>query len=398
MGVAILFIDLDNFKLVNDTLGHEAGDLLLKTVSERLLDEVRPGDTVGRLAGDEFIVLCEQIKESSLISNLAIRINDTLRRPIEINGVEVTISASIGVAVGHGDQYTADDLLRSADTAMYVVKHKGRDNWQFFNEELQEEFAQKLSIIQGLRLALVRNELSVCFQPIVTASDGQVIGAELLLRWQTAEGFIDPEIFIPAAEMIGVISPIGNWVFREACKAQVNWRHYWGDKAPYVSINISARQLNEKQLAKEFADILRETGADPSRILLEITESALMIDIKSNIEILRQLTDIGLQVVIDDFGTGYFSLAQLIQLPVSLLKIGKSFIDGMEDQHGKRMLVHTTISVGHSLELKLVAKGVETEMQLAELKEYGCDFIQGYLFFRPMDEQTFIKEMNQSYR
>lgn len=394
MNVALLFIDLDGFKLINDTYGHETGDVLLKTVSDRLLNQVRPGDTVGRLAGDEFIVLCEQIEKPELIVNLAIRINDALRRCVEFNGLNLFVTASIGIVIGHGDQYSADEMLRSADTAMYAMKQKGRDGWQFFNDKLQEQAKQKSLIIQGLRLALEQNELSVVFQPIVTVDDGLIVGAELLLRWHTANGVISPAFFIPIAEMTGIIFSIGDWVFREGCKAQVSWRHQWEDRAPYVSINLSARQLSQKQLAKGFADILLETGADPDHILLEITETALMTDMESNLVVLRQLADLGLQVAIDDFGTGYSSLSQLVHFPVTVLKIDKSFVDGIEGQHEKRLLIRTIIGLGHSLGLKLVAEGVETEMQLAELKQYGCDFIQGYFFFQPMSGQNLIKAMN----
>ncbi len=392
--IAVLFLDLDNFKLINDTYGHEAGDILLKIVSERLLEEVRPGDTVGRLAGDEFIVICEQIEETNSISKLAMRIKDALRQPIEFNQSKMFVSASIGVAVSYDHQCSAEDLLRSSDSAMYAAKQKGRDNFQFFNEKLQSETDKKLAIIKGLRFALAHNELLAYFQPIVTADDGHITGVEVLLRWYTAEDWISPATFIPIAEMVGIIMPIGYWVFREGCRAVTSWRSYFGDKAPYVSINVSARQLNDKQLANEFANILRETGADPRYILLEITESSLMSDIETNLDVLQQLADLGLQIAVDDFGTGYSSLSHLSRLPVSVLKIDKSFIDDMETKHEKYTLVHSIIVLGHSLGLKIVAEGVENEMQLAELKKLNCDLVQGYLFFKPMDEQTLIKEMH----
>ncbi|MDP1559547.1 MAG: EAL domain-containing protein [Nitrosomonas sp.] len=394
MGVALLFIDLDGFKLINDTHGHEAGDTLLKTVSTRLLEQVRPGDTVGRFAGDEFIVLCEQVEEPSLISNLAMRINEALREPIEFNDLPLFITASIGIAVGHGTWFSADELLRSADTAMYAVKQGGRDGWQFFNDRLQAQANQKMAIIQGLRLAISRHELSTCFQPIVTAKGGDIVGAELLLRWHTAEGAISPEIFIPMAEKIGVIVPIGSWVFREGCKAEVNWRHNWGEMAPYVSVNVSSRQLSERQLATDFANILRETGADPARILLEITETALMVEEETHQQILRRLTDLGLQIAVDGFGAGYSSLAQLTRLSISGLKIDKSLVGGLESRQENHALIRSIIGLGHSLGFALVAAGVENESQLSALQEYGCDFVQGYFFYRPMDEQAFINEMN----
>lgn len=392
--VALLFIDLDGFKLINDTYSHEAGDVVLKTISDRLLNQVRPGDTVGRLSGDEFIVLCEHIEDPELIMNLAVRINNALRECIEHNKLSLFVTASIGIAVGNGDQYSANEMLRSADAAMYEMKQKGRDGWQFFSDKLQKQMDHKNLIIQGLRRALENNEFSTVLQPIVTTTDGQIVGAELLLRWTSKEEVMSPAAFIPIAEMTGIILPIGDWVFREGCKAQVNWRRYWGDRAPYVSINLSARQLNQKHLARGFADILQETGADPTHILLEITETVLMLDMQSNLLVLKQLADMGLKIAIDDFGTGYSSLSQLIHFPVDILKIDKLFIDGIEDQYEKRLLIRTIINLGHSLGLKLVAEGVETEMQLTELKEYGCDFIQGYFFFRPMEARVFINTMN----
>jgi len=391
LNVALLFIDLDGFKLVNDTHGHEAGDALLKMVAARLLHEIRPGDTAARLAGDEFIVLCEQIDEPASISALAERVNDALRQPIDFAGVPMFVSASIGVAVGHGTTHSADDLLRSADTAMYAVKQKGRDGWQFFSDNLQNQARQRLTIAQGLRLAIERNELSPLFQPIVEIGSGRIVGAELLLRWHPQQGEVSPAVFIPIAEMSGTIARIGAWVFREGCLAEADWRQHWGADAPYISVNVSTRQLSQERLYEDFSAILRETGANPTRILLEVTETSLMADVEANLRVLRRLAELGLRVAVDDFGTGYSSLAQLTRLPVSVLKIDKSFIDGIEKQQESRTLVRAIIGLGQSLDLKLVAEGVETEVQLLELRKHGCDYVQGYFFHRPMDAQTFIE-------
>jgi len=396
LSVVLLFVDLDGFKLINDTHGHEAGDALLKTIAARLLELVRPGDTVARLSGDEFIVLCEQLEQPTTISALAERINESLRQPVEFSGIPMFVTASIGVAVGHGSTHSADDLLRSADTAMYAVKEKGRDGWQFFSDSLQEKARQRLAITHGLRLAINKNELSARFQPIVAAENGDIVGAELLLRWHPPEGDISPSVFIPIAEMTGIIVSIGAWVFREGCRAEADWRHRWGTGAPYISINVSARQLNESDLADKFSAILRETGADPSRILLEITETSLMADADSNIRMLRHLAELGMRIAVDDFGTGYSSLSQLTRMPVSILKIDKSFIDGIEKQPESRALIRAVIGIGRALNMKLLAEGVEDEAQLLELNKHGCDLIQGYFFYRPLDEQTFIKTVNAS--
>lgn len=391
LSVALLFVDLDGFKLVNDTHGHEAGDELLKRISSQLLDQVRPGDTVARLAGDEFVILCEQVEQPISMSMLATRINDTLRQPVEFNGENLFVTASIGVAIGNGSTHSADDLLRYADTAMYAVKERGRDGWQFFSETLQEQAKQRLSITNGLRLAIEHHELSARFQPIVAAETGKIVGAELLLRWHPASGEISPAIFIPIAEQTGSIVQIGLWVFREACRAEAEWRHRWGNEAPYVSLNVSARQLNESSLVEDFAAILAETGADPTRLLLEITETSLMADVESNLRILRRLADLGLRVAVDDFGTGYSSLAQLTRLPVNVLKIDRAFVDGLEKSEESRTIIRAVIGIGRSLGLKLVAEGVETGTQQRELCTYGCDMIQGYYFHRPLEEKVFAE-------
>ncbi|MDO9106409.1 MAG: EAL domain-containing protein [Methylovulum sp.] len=395
-GVALLFIDLDGFKSVNDTHGHEAGDALLKSVTMRLMDLIRPGDTLARLAGDEFVVLCEHVDQPAAISGMAERINRSMRLPFDYHGLTLFITASIGIAVGHGSTHSTDDLLRSADTAMYAVKQKGRDGWQFFNDSLQQKAQQRLAIMQGLHSAIEHEELSSRFQPIVSAVSGRIIGAELLLRWHPPGGEISPAVFIPVAEMTGLISPIGMWVFRAGCRAEADWRQRWGERAPnYLSVNVSTRQLNDERLADDFAAILRETGADPAHILIEITETSLMADVEANLRVLRQLADIGLRVAVDDFGTGYSSLAQLTRMPVNVLKIDKMFIDGIETQQESLTVVRTIIGLGHALGLKLVAEGVENHQQLLELRANGCDYIQGYLFHRPLDEQSFIAAMDR---
>lgn len=391
LSVALLFVDLDGFKLINDTHGHEAGDELLKTVASRLIEQVRPGDTVARLSGDEFVVLCEQVEQPISMSVLAPRINDVLRQPFVFKGADLFVTGSIGVAIGNGSTHSVDDLMRYADTAMYAVKEHGRDGWQFFSENLQQQAQQRLDITNGLRLAIERKELSTRFQPIVVAETGRIAGAELLLRWKPVGGEVSPAVFIPIAELTGAIVPIGLWVFREACRAETEWRKRWGPHAPYVSVNVSARQLNEVSLVDEFAAILQETGADPARLLLEITETSLMADVETNLRILRRLADLGLRVAVDDFGTGYSSLAQLTRLPVNVLKIDRAFVDGIEKNEESRTLIRAVIGIGRSLGLKLVAEGVETGAQQRELCTYGCDMIQGYYFHRPLEQSVFVE-------
>jgi len=391
VSVALLFVDLDGFKLINDTYGHAAGDALLKEIAKRLLEQVRPGDTVARLSGDEFVILCEQLEQPATITTLAERINDVLRKPVEFGGEQMFVTASIGIAIGYGATHTADDMLRSADTAMYSAKKKGRDGWQFFNEDLQKQAHQRLLITNGLRVAIERNELSPRFQPIVEAATGRIVGAELLLRWHPPGGEVSPALFIPIAETTGTIVSIGLWVFRQGCCAEADWRRRWGDAAPYVSINVSVRHLDEQNLAEDFAAILLETGAEPTRILLEITETALMSDVESNLRVLRQLADLGMRVAVDDFGTGYSSLAQLTRMPVSVLKIDKAFVDGIEKQSESRTLIRAVIGLGRAMNMKLLAEGVENASQLKELRESGCDLIQGYFFYRPLELPLFVE-------
>ncbi|MFZ4535614.1 ABC transporter substrate-binding protein [Propionivibrio sp.] len=409
--VALLFVDLDGFKLINDTHGHEAGDFLLKAVASRLIEQVRPGDTVARLAGDEFLVLCEQVEQPATTSVMAERINDTLRQPFNFNGLPLAVTASVGVASGNGSTHSADDLLRCADAAMYAAKKKGRDGWQFFSENLQEQARQRLAISNGLRTAIERNELSTRFQPIVVAESGRIVGAELLLRWQPPEGEISPAVFIPIAEMTGSIVPIGAWLFRQACRAEADWRRRWGDSAPYVAVNVSTRQLNEdlnasanantnakaneKPLVDDFAATLSDTGAVPARVRLEITETSLMADVETNLRALRRLADLGLRVTVDDFGTGYSSLAQLARLPVDVLKIDPAFIDGIETSSENRAVIRAVVGLGRALGLKLLAEGVENSAQQRELCTYGCDFMQGDHFHPPLEEKDFIESVDR---
>lgn len=384
LSVALLFIDLDGFKLINDTRGHDAGDEVLKIVASRLLEQVRPGDTVARLTGDEFVVLCEQLEQPATLSGLAERLNQSLRQPCDLGTEPLVVTASIGVAIGGGSTHSAQDLLRQADTAMYAVKGRGRDSWQFFSESLHEQAQQRLAITTGLRMAIERQELSTRFQPILSTDSGQIMGAELLLRWKPDSGDVSPAVFIPIAEMTGAIVPIGLWVFREACRTEADWRRRWGAQAPYVAVNLSARQLSEENLAEQFLDILQASGADPQRLLLEITETALMADVETNLRVLRRLADLGLRVAVDDFGTGYSSLAQLSRMPVDVLKIDRAFVDGIDKSAESRTIIRAIISLGRALGLKLVAEGVENVAQHQELCANGCDLVQGYHFHQPM--------------
>ena len=398
LSVALLFIDLDGFKLINNANGLDTGDMLLKAVALRLGEQVRLGETVARLAGDEFVVLCEQVAQAATMSVVAERIIAALRRPFDLGTLSLNVTASVGVAFGNGSTHSADDLLRHADLATHMAKEKGRNGWQFFSEQVHQQATQRTLIANGLRQAIEREEFSSRFQPIVVADSGKIVGAELLLRWNPPGGAVSPAVFIPIAEMTGAIVPIGAWVFRQACRAEAAWRGRWGEHAPYVSVNLSTRQLNEASLADDFAATLHETGADPARLLLEITETSLMTDVEKNISLLRRLAELGLRVAVDDFGTGYSSLAQLTRLPVDVLKIDKAFVDDIDKNPESRAVIRAVIGLGRALGLKLVAEGVENSAQQLELCAFGCDLIQGYHFHRPLEEAVFVETVEREMR
>ncbi|MCI5145949.1 MAG: EAL domain-containing protein, partial [Candidatus Electrothrix sp. AR3] len=388
--IALLFIDLDNFKLINDSYGHDFGDKLLVTVAKRLSNHVRPGDTVARLGGDEFVILCEQVGDPTEISTLAMRINDFLRAPVVLAGQKNFLTSSIGIAIGHGSTHSSEQLLRNADTAMYLAKDQGKDGWKFYNESIHEQAKQQLSLSSSLRTAIEHKKFSLFLQPIVDTPTGKIQGAEALVRWYHQGKFISPDLFIPIAELYGIIGEIGYWVFEEGCKklAAINNMVSW--KFFYISINVSARQLSDKNLVDKFRSIIEKHGVLPQQIILEITETSLMADVELNLKILRQLSTLGLKVAVDDFGTGYSSLSQLLRLPVNHLKIDRLFISQMEFREENRTVVTAIITMAHALGLKVIAEGVETEQQHILLSEISCDFIQGFYFYKPMPFADFM--------
>lgn len=383
--VALMFVDLDEFKLVNDTYGHDVGDQLLIAISNELVKVVRPGDTVARFGGDEFIVMCDQLTDWDIVTKLAERIVDRLKHPQEIAGHEFYATVSIGVAIGHGLTHNAEELLRNADAAMYQAKERGRDGWMIFSDEMSENSRLQLKIATGLRNAAKNNELHTMLQPIVNSTTGEIIGAETLLRWTKDQEVISPGVFIPIAEMTGSILSIGEWVFRRACVIQYDWAQtFRGQTVPYITVNLSARQLNEPDLVEKFSVIMRETQADPNMMVLEITESTLMKDVEHTIRILNELGELGLSLAVDDFGTGYSSLSHLKRLPVDTLKVDRIFVDGIDHHDDTRSITAAIINMAHSLDLNVTAEGVETMEQMDMLREMGCDTIQGYYFYKPM--------------
>ncbi|QJD92634.1 EAL domain-containing protein [Duganella dendranthematis] len=383
--VALVLIDLDGFQTINDLHGQDNGDALLREIGRRLQHLARAGELVARLGADEFAIICEQVTVPAELAALAERIQLAVQAPAAIGGVSAVVTASIGLATANDAADEDGDLLLSfAATAVQAARATGGNGWQFFDPQMHQRALQRMDLAHGLQLALERNELAPRFQPIVDAGSGRIVGAELLLRWFPQQGEVSPVEFIPIAEASGAIIPIGAWVFRQACLAERDWHRRWGAAAPYVSVNVSVRQLDDPALADVFAAILAETGADPRRLLVEITESMLMADIDAKLRVLARFADMGLRLAMDDFGTGYSSLGQLARLPVDVLKIDRSFIKDIAESGESRAVVEAVVGLGRALGLKLVAEGVETAAQQLELCGYGCDLIQGYYFYRPM--------------
>lgn len=393
--IALLFIDLDGFKMINDSYGHAEGDHLLLEVSERLIDSIRPGDTVARFGGDEFIVLCEQIKEQDEAISIAGRLVNALRDKIEISDTSHYISGSIGIAFGNGFSHSAEELLKNADMAMYEAKEKGRDNWRVFSAELEDSVKSQLELANGLRTSLKNHEIQAYFQPIYDITGKKMLGAELLSRWLYKDTFIPPAKFIQIAEKSGFINDLGYFAFREGCFAQVKSSKIKGPQnAPFISINVSTKQLDDPNFIRKIGGIISETGAKPEKLLIEITESSLMSNAEQNIETLLCLKELGLTTAVDDFGTGYSSLSYLSKMPVTKIKIDKTFIDHIAAQKDQKTIVKAVINMAKTMGIEVVAEGVETVEQLEALKELSCDSIQGYLFSKPLPSREFFYLLN----
>ncbi len=395
---AMLFLDLDRFKNINDSLGHPVGDVLLQEVSKRLLHDLRSEDTVSRLGGDEFVMLLPDLGPDStnaaaVAQQKAENIRGHLAEKYFIDGHELHITPSIGVAMfpsGKEGQETGDDILRYADTAMYRAKDDGRDTIRFFLPSMQAAADSRLATEKELRHALERGELTLYFQPQVDGQ-GQILGAETLARWQHPEkGFISPAVFIPIAEATGLILPIGEWVLRTACEHLKSWNDQ-GLPVHHLAVNVSPRQFRQPNFVRQVKSILEETGADPNQLGFELTEGMVIDNIPDTIEKMESLKKLGIELSIDDFGTGYSSLAYLKKMPLDILKIDQSFISDIETDTNDAAIVHTIIAMAAHLELKVIAEGVETKFELDFLEEKGCPLYQGYLFSRPVPNEQFIE-------
>ncbi|HEX8503014.1 MAG TPA: EAL domain-containing protein [Pyrinomonadaceae bacterium] len=383
----VLFLDLDRFKVINDSLGHAIGDQLLVGIARRLETCLRPGDTVARLGGDEFTVLLEDVADTREVVAVAERIETELSLPFNLGGHEVFTTASIGIAPSTTGYERPDDILRDADTAMYRAKSLGRSRYEVFDKEMHTHAVNLLHLETDLRRALERREFSVYYQPIVSLGSGEVQGFEALLRWRhPAHGFIAPDEFIPVAEETGLILPIGRWALEEACRQMREWQGQFPQAAGmYVSVNLSGRQFANPELIEQIKCALGSTGLPPQSLKLEMTESVVMGDIEKTIEMLRQLRALGVESSIDDFGTGYSSLSYLHHFPSSTLKIDRSFIGRMGTAEEKSEIVGTILLLARNLGMRVVAEGVETEAQLTQLRALSCDYGQGYLFSKAVD-------------
>jgi diguanylate cyclase (GGDEF)-like protein len=383
--LAILVLDLDNFKLVNDSLGHEQGDALLLSVAERLRTCLRGGDTAARLGGDEFTLLLEEVAGLDGAIHVAERLAEVLRAPLVLGGHDIVPTVSIGIALSAPRHSRPESLLRDAELAMYRAKADGKDRFAVFDRAMHAHAAERLSIEGDLRRALDRGELRVQYQPIVALPDGEIVEFEALVRWHHPErGSVAPAEFIPVAEETGLIVPIGQLVLEQACRQAKDWHQRWPMEPPLVmSVNLSARQFQHPGLVDDIRDALEAAGLDAAYLKLELTESMVMQDVQAATQTLRRLKALGIQLAIDDFGTGYSSLGYLKRFPIDTLKVDRSFVDGLEQDPRNRAIVRSVLALARNLGLTVTAEGVETVAQLRILEKLQCDRGQGYLFARP---------------
>jgi diguanylate cyclase (GGDEF)-like protein len=382
--VGLLLLDLDNFKVVNDTLGHESGDLLLKLVADRLVTTLRSTDVICRIGGDEFVVIVEPSDDSSEVSSVASKILGALAAPFEVKGHHLYVTASIGVSLYPRDAKDAQTLTRSADTAMYHAKNKGKNAYEVFQNDMEKRVQKRMKLEANLRRALSKGQLQLHYQPQIDMHSGRIVGVEALARWYCPElGHVSPAEFIPVAEESGIIVALGRWVLQTACRQAASWRDQGLlDTIEHVAVNLSARQTKDTGLMGDITTILAETRLPASLLELEITEGVLMDNVHANLDLLQRFQSAGIHLSIDDFGTGYSSMSYLKRFPIDQLKIDRSFVN---DVPGDGEAIATAIiAMAHSLSLTVVAEGVETQAQVDFLRQAGCDIMQGFYLARPM--------------
>jgi diguanylate cyclase (GGDEF)-like protein/PAS domain S-box-containing protein len=384
---AVLFVDLDRFKVINDSLGHAAGDLLLKEVARRLLECVRPGDVVARLGGDEFCVLLDDVKDPSDTTRVAERIQAALKAPVHLDEREVFTTASIGIAVTNGSVTGVDQILRNADTAMYRAKARGKARFEVFDRGMHERAVALLQLETDLRYALDQGQFRLVYLPVVALETERIMGFEALVRWEhPGHSLVSPAEFLPLAEETGLIVPLGRWVIREACRSMAEWIRTFPDLADLsVSVNLSAKQLHQIDLVDHVANVLRETGLAPSRLKVEISEAVLMGDPDVHVAVVGRLAELGVQVQVDDFGTGSSSLNYLSRFHVDTLKIDRSFVNTLGEHLERSAVVQAIITLARDLNISVVAEGIETTRQSDRLITLHCERGQGYLYSHPVD-------------
>ncbi|PYT02570.1 MAG: hypothetical protein DMF65_06205 [Acidobacteria bacterium] len=396
---AVLYLDLDRFKIINDSLGHTIGDQLLVGIADRLKKNLRPGDTVARLGGDEFTILIEDIVEELEAIQVAERIQKELSVPFALSGREVFTTVSMGIAPSSTGYERAEDILRDADTAMYRAKTLGKARYEIFDKAMHARAINLLQMETDMRRALEREEFILHYQPIVSLENFRLRGFEALVRWQHPErGFISPMDFIPVAEETGMIIQLGEWVLREACSQMQRWQKIFPlDQPLSVAVNLSSKQFSQTTLINRVAMILQETGVNPHTVKLEITESVVMENIDTATDMLRQLRALGVKLAIDDFGTGYSSLSYLHRFPIDTLKIDRSFVTRMSENNENTEIVRTIVVLAQNLGMDVIAEGVETNEQLVLLQKLGCENGQGYFFSKPVNSDGAEKIIAETY-
>jgi diguanylate cyclase (GGDEF)-like protein/PAS domain S-box-containing protein len=384
---AVYFLDLDRFKRINDSLGHAAGDEVLREIAARIQRMLRPDDTVARFGGDEFTVLCESVGGVLEAVGVADRLQREIAQPLRAGGAELRLTASVGIALAEpGEAADCSRLVEDADAAMYRAKERGGARTELFDVAMRERAVDELSIEQELQHALERGELRLFYQPLVSLGSGEMVGAEALIRWEHPErGLLSPDQFLPVAEESGLIVEVGAWAVGEACRRLRDWDRRNGGPAAFgLAVNLSARELTHPDVVSTVLSAVRRSALDPSRLTIEVTESTAMADRDSGFRALRELSEAGMRIAIDDFGTGYSSLDHLREMPADILKIDRSFVAGMAANSPDSALVAAAIAMGRALEMEVVAEGIETSEQVADLRELGCPLGQGFLFARPL--------------
>ncbi len=393
--MAILFIDIDRFKNINDELGVAAGDLVLKEIANRFRTVLRSGDILARLGGDEFIILLNDIGHPKFASPVADKLLQVCAEPIKIENHELMVTISIGICIYPNDGESLEDLQKNADIVMHNVKQSGGSVFQYFTREMSVEAHEHIKLEAALRKAISNNEFVLHYQPKLNLNDGSIAGVEALIRWENPElGLINPIEFIPLAEETGLIMQIGEWALREACKASKAWQQQ-GFEPVIVAVNLSPKQFQHQDIAKLVESILLEFSLDPKYLELEITETAMMSDVEATVSKLQRIKNSGVHISVDDFGTGYTSISYLKKFPISILKIDQTFIKGISYNQNDTAIISAVIALAHSLGMKVVAEGVETAEQLQYLADNGCDIVQGYYLSRPLPEQKIILQFNK---